>query len=239
MNLDSKQAVTLVDRLHANITQPTAKVVLCPSFIYLPLVSEKIRGFDPRRWAVGAQNINEHDTGSFTGEVSAPMVRNLVKYSIVGHSERRINFGETDRQVALKVASCVRSRIIPILCIGEDLGQRNEGLARRAVLSQLEEGLSELTRKEMSKIVIAYEPIWAIGTGQSAQPGDISVMLEAIYKYLIARCGGDIAIKIPLLYGGSVNGGNAKYYLEIHSCSGLLVGGASLNYREFSKICQL
>ena len=239
MNLDSKQAEVLADRLRIHITSPTSKIVLCPSFVHLSLISSKITKLNQQLWAVGAQNINEHDEGAFTGEVSGPMLKSLVRYCIIGHSERRINFGETDEQIALKVAAAVRTKITPILCIGENLHQREEGLAKRTVIDQLEEDLSELTSKEVSRIISAYEPVWAIGTGQNASPRDVEEMLSAIYKYLITKYGADITAKVALLYGGSVNGDNAKIYLDTHPCSGLLVGGASLNYKDFSRICQL
>ncbi len=239
MNLDNKLAEVLVDRLRIHTTQPTARIVLCPNYVALSLVSVKVKKLDPKVWAVGAQNINENDEGAYTGEVSGPMLKPFVKYCIVGHSERRINFGETDEVIARKVAACVRAKIVPVLCVGENLRQRNENLARRTVMDQLEENLSEITQKEAGKMVIAYEPVWAIGTGQNATPADVESMLSSMYKYLITKYGAETAAKISLLYGGSVNGYNAKTYLETQPCSGLLVGGASLNYKEFSKICQL
>lgn len=239
MNLDNRLAEVLVDRLRIHTTEPTAKIVLCPNFVALSLINLKVKKLDPKIWAVGAQNINENDEGAYTGEVSGPMLKPFVKYCIVGHSERRIHFGETDEVIAKKVASCMRAKIIPVLCVGENLRQRNEGLAKRTVMDQFEENLSELTMKEASKVVIAYEPVWAIGTGQNALPSDVEEMLSAIYQYLITKYSAETAAKIPLLYGGSVNGDNAKTYLDTQPCSGLLVGGASLNYKEFSKICQL
>ena len=239
MNLDNRTAEVLVDRLRIHTPKPTAKIVLCPNYVALERVAEKIKKFDQKIWAVGGQNINDNDEGAFTGEVSGPMLKPFVRYCIVGHSERRIYFGESDELIARKVAACIRAKIVPVLCIGENLRQRQEGLAKRTVMDQLEEDLSELTPKEVSGVVIAYEPVWAIGTGENALPIDVEAILTAIYKYLISKYNADVAAKIPLLYGGSVNGDNAKTYLETHPCSGLLVGGASLNYKVFSKICQL
>lgn len=239
MNLDNRLAEVLVDRLRIHTTKPTAKIVLCPSFIALDRVSEKIKKFDQKVWSAGAQNINDNDEGAFTGEVSGPMLKPFAKYCIVGHSERRIKYGEGDELIARKVAACMRSKIIPILCVGENLHQREEDLAKRTVMDQLEEDLSELTIKEVSKVVIAYEPVWAIGTGENATPADVEIMFEAIYKFLINKYGAVTAAKMPLLYGGSVNGDNAKTYLSTQACSGLLIGGASLNYKDFSNICQL
>jgi triosephosphate isomerase len=167
------------------------------------------------------------------------MLKGIAKYVIVGHSERRIHYGETNKTVALKVAAAVRNKLTPILCVGENLHQRNEGLAGRTVTDQLEENLSELTHKEISKIVIAYEPVWAIGTGENAEPFEVEKMIKTIRRFLINKYKAKIVASIKLLYGGSVNSDNANAYLSIDNCNGLLVGGASLNYRQFSKICQL
>lgn len=239
MNMDNRLAEILVDRLRIHTTTPTAKIVLCPSYVALGEVSKKIQQLDQKTWAVGAQNINENDEGPYTGEVSGPMIKPFASYCIVGHSERRIHFGETDERIAKKVAACLRAKITPILCVGENLHQREEGLAGRSVADQLEEDLSELTAKEVAKVVVAYEPIWAIGTGENARPADVEKMLLVMYKYLITKYNAEVAAKVPLLYGGSVNGDNAKTYIDINPCSGLLIGGASLNYKVFSKICQL
>lgn len=166
MNLDNRLAEVLIDRLRIHTTKPTAKIVLCPNYVALSLASVKVKRMDQKVWAVGAQNINENDEGAFTGEISGPMLRPFVKYCIIGHSERRIHYGETDEVIARKVAACMRAKIAPVLCVGENLRQRSEGLAKRTVMDQLEEGFSEITQKETAKLVIAYEPIWAIGTGQ-------------------------------------------------------------------------
>ena len=222
--------------LKNNLKTPTSDIVVCPNYVSLAAVSIDLKDSSIR---VGAQNINANDEGAYTGEVSGPMLKGIAKYVIVGHSERRIHYGETNKTVALKVAAAVRNKLTPILCVGENLHQRNEGLAGRTVTDQLEENLSELTHKEISKIVIAYEPVWAIGTGENAEPFEVEKMIKTIRRFLINKYKAKIVVSIKLLYGGSVNSDNANAYLSIDNCNGLLVGGASLNYRQFSKICQL
>ena len=238
MNMDLKQTATLITRLRTQITNPTAKVVVCPSFVSLVQASEIISS-QKALLELGAQNINDNDEGAFTGEVSGPMLKGLVGYAIVGHSERRIVFMESNELIARKVAACIRNKLTPILCVGENTNERQEGLAKRTVLDQLEQNLSEIIPSEASKLVIAYEPVWAIGTGVNAEPYDVEEMALAIYRYLVNKYGAETADKIPLLYGGSTNGDNAASYLAVNKIGGLLVGGASLNYKVFSSICQL
>jgi len=146
---------------------------------------------------------------------------------------------ESNELIARKVAACIRNKLTPILCVGENTNERQEGLAKRTVLDQLEQNLSEIIPSEASKLIIAYEPVWAIGTGVKAEPYDVEEMTLAIYRYLVNKYGTETADKIPLLYGGSTNGDNAASYLAINKIGGLLVGGASLNYKVFSSICQL
>ena len=238
MNMDLKQTATLITRLRTQITEPTARVVVCPSFVSLVQASEIISS-QKALLELGAQNINDNDEGAFTGEVSGPMLKGLVSYAIVGHSERRIVFMESNELIARKVAACIRNKLTPILCVGENTNERQEGLAKRTVLDQLEQNLSEIIPSEASKLIIAYEPVWAIGTGVNAEPYDVEEMALAIYHYLVNKYGTETADKIPLLYGGSTNGDNAASYLAINKIGGLLVGGASLNYKVFGSICQL
>ena len=239
MNLNIRQSELLVGRLKANITKPTSKIVLCPNFVSLSQISNIVKSYGDATFSVGAQNIFDQDEGPFTGEVSGNIIKGLVDYCIVGHSERRIVFGERDELIAKKVAACFRNKIIPILCVGENLHQRQEGLAKRTIMDQLEEDLSEITPTEVKNIIIAYEPVWAIGTGQNASIYDVEEIFMEIQKYLINKYGDAIAPKVRILYGGSVKADNSKSYLDIGLCSGLLVGGASLNYKEFAKICQI
>jgi triosephosphate isomerase len=237
MNLNIKQSVNLAERLSMHIGSARSKVVICPNFTALNSVSEKL-GNNPKI-SIGAQNINDNDEGAYTGEISGPMLKGLASYVIIGHSERRINYGETDEIIAKKVAAAIRNNIKPILCVGENIHERQEGMAARTVTDQLEEDLSEIIPAEAKKVTIAYEPVWAIGTGMNADPYDVEKMALEIYRFLVNKYGNEMASKIKILYGGSVNSDNAKAYLDVNNVNGLLVGGASLNYKTFSKICQL
>lgn len=236
MNLNTKQSLTLIERLDIHIPSVRSKIVLCPNFVALNAVAEKLK--NNSKFVLGAQNINDNDEGAFTGEISGPMLKGLAKYVIIGHSERRILFSEDDEIIAKKVAAAIRNNIRPILCVGENTHQRQEGLARRTVMDQLEEDLSEIIPSEAVKITIAYEPVWAIGSGLNAEPHDVEKMALDIYRFLVNKYGNETADKIKILYGGSVNGDNARAYLDINNINGLLVGGASINYKTFAKICQ-
>ena len=186
---------------------------------------------------VGAQNVWTEDKGAFTGETSAPMVRDAGgRYALVGHSERRHVFGETDQQTAKKLAACARSGLAAILCVGELLSERERGDTAAVVLRQLSAGIAELDAAAIGSMAIAYEPVWAIGTGKNATPEDASIVHAQIRDTLRARVGG-VADQIPILYGGSVNRSNAAALLAALGVDGLLVGGASLDVEGWIAIC--
>jgi triosephosphate isomerase (TIM) len=185
---------------------------------------------------VGIQNIWTEDKGAFTGECSAPMAKDAgARYALVGHSERRHVFGETNEQTASKCAAAARSGLVPILCVGELLDERERGKTLDVVKRQLTAGLSQLENGAIAKMAIAYEPVWAIGTGKTATPDDASQVHAEIRRLLDARLGG--ATEIPILYGGSVNASNAKDLLAAPGVDGLLVGGASLEVDSWLAIC--
>lgn len=187
--------------------------------------------------AVGAQNIWTEDKGAFTGETAAPMVRDAGgRYALVGHSERRHVFGETDQQTAKKVAACVRNGLTPILCVGELLSERERGDTTAVVLRQLAAGIADIDAAAIGAMAIAYEPVWAIGTGKTATPEDAAVVHAEIRDALRERVGGR-AGDIPILYGGSVNRSNAGSLLAAPGVDGLLVGGASLDVEVWIAIC--
>jgi triosephosphate isomerase len=187
--------------------------------------------------SVGVQNIWTEDKGAFTGENSASMAKDAgARYALVGHSERRHVFGETEAQTAKKCAAAVRGGIIPILCVGELLSQREAGTTNDVVLRQLEIGLSELSPDAVAAMAVAYEPVWAIGTGKTATPGDASAVHAAIRSALSKRLG-TRSDEVPILYGGSVNTANAKSLLSTPGVDGLLVGGASLDVEGWAAIC--
>jgi triosephosphate isomerase len=187
--------------------------------------------------SVGVQNIWTEDAGAFTGETSAPMARDAgAHFVLVGHSERRHVFGETDAQTAQKCAAAVRNGLTPILCVGESLAQREAGQTAEVCLRQLRAGLSQLGRETICTLAIAYEPVWAIGTGKTATPADASAVHERI-RTALTELVGDDAASIPILYGGSVNSANARALLSAPNVDGLLVGGASLDVEVWAPIC--
>jgi triosephosphate isomerase len=178
---------------------------------------------------LGVQNVYWADQGAFTGELSVPMARDAgARVALVGHSERRHVFGETDDETALKCAAVERAGLTPMLCVGEKIEQRDAGDAERVVVSQLRTGLSKMAHLATKEITIAYEPVWAIGTGRTATPEDASAMHGVIRREL-ASLVGDRGKVTPILYGGSVNPGNSKALLASPEVDGLLVGGASLD----------
>ena len=236
MHQTPEQAEVLVERLQKEAKPHThVTAVVCPPFVSLPAVAAKAER-DVLR--VGAQNVHENDEGAFTGEVSPPMLKGLAEYVIVGHSERRHFAHETDKQIAKKVAAAVRHDLIPILCVGERLSDRKEGHASRVVVDQLHGSLSQISDDEAGSILVAYEPVWAIGTGESASPEDVRKMVRIIRQTLEEMFGEGTTSRLEVLYGGSTNPDNAKSYLEVEGVGGLLVGGASLNYQHFNSIIQ-
>ncbi|MGZ8376991.1 MAG: triose-phosphate isomerase [Gemmatirosa sp.] len=185
---------------------------------------------------LGIQNVHHEASGAFTGELSVGMARDVgARIALVGHSERRHVFGETDEQTAKKCELLLRAGIVPMLCVGETLEEREAGLTEQVVLRQLEAGLSLLEPQQAAGVLVAYEPVWAIGTGRTATPHDASVVHGAIRRWLRERVG-EKAITMPILYGGSVNRGNAKLLLAAPDVDGLLVGGASLDSSNWAAI---
>lgn len=182
-----------------------------------------------RDLVLGVQNVHWADQGAFTGEISVPMARDAgARVVLVGHSERRHVFGETDEQVALKCAAVEKGGLIPMLCVGEKIEQRDAGQAQNVVVSQLRAGLSKMTQLAAKDPIIAYEPVWAIGTGRTATPDDAAEMHAVIRRELTRLCG-DRGRRTPILYGGSVNPANARTLLSAPEVDGLLIGGASLD----------
>lgn len=238
MNLNTHEASLLVHRLHQHIIHHRdIEIVLAPSLLTLQPLSLEI---DRRKFKLAAQNAYFKDEGAFTGEVSFNMLRDLVHYAIIGHSERRIYFHETLEVVRDKVAASVRNKITPILCIGETKPERLNGETKQVIHDQLISALHNLTADEVRKIVIAYEPIWAISTfdGEIAKPRDIKLVLDYIRYQISELYGREVSEEVRLLYGGSVTPDLVSGYLEIEGCNGALIGGASLNYLQFSQIVE-
>jgi triosephosphate isomerase len=191
---------------------------------------------DRRKFRLAAQNAYYQDEGAFTGEVSMTMLRELVHYCIVGHSERRHVFGETDDDAAKKVAAAIRNEISPILCVGETQHERLQGETKQVLHDQTTVGLRDITAHELESVVIAYEPVWAIGTGDYAKPDQVIEAIALIRSNISHLYGKAASQQVRVLYGGSVDANNARAYLESPGVDGLLVGGASINYHQFADI---
>lgn len=202
-------------------------IIIFPPALSLAVVADAIA--DRRDIIIGVQNVYWKDQGAFTGELSVGMARDAgAKVVLVGHSERRHVFGETDEETALKCAAVEKGGLTPLLCVGEKLEEREGGRARDVVVSQLRAGLSRMTQLAVREVMIAYEPVWAIGTGRTSTAADASTMHGVIRAELGAICG-DRARATPILYGGSVNAANAQELVAAPDVDGLLVGGASLD----------
>jgi triosephosphate isomerase (TIM) len=236
MNLGPSQARAYIAAFTARWTPRSDRtVIFFPPAISIDTV---VHALGSRRdLATGVQNVWTEEKGAFTGETSAPMAKDAgAAYALVGHSERRHVFAETEEQTAKKCAVSARSGLVPILCVGELLSEREAGVTNDVVLRQLRAGLSELTAEVIASMAIAYEPVWAIGTGKTATPDDARQVHVQIRRELGSRVG-ERARTIPILYGGSVNTNNAKSLLAEPEIDGLLVGGASLDVDAWATIC--
>ena len=228
----------LIDSMH-KVLSPLLKktifeVVICPPDVLLSSMNNTVKG---SRIAVGAQNVHSETSGAFTGETSAPLLQECgVQWCIVGHSERRILFGETDEFIRSKTETLLKHGIRPILCIGETLEHRESGNHEEVVIAQLVKGLSGLAVDDQKRCVLAYEPIWAIGTGKTATPEQANSMHKIIRKELESLASSEAAENMQIIYGGSVNAENAKTLLSQSEIDGALVGGASLKINAFPKI---
>ncbi len=236
MNLNVQEASLLIHRLEERIRiRRDIEVVLAPSLLALQPVSMQV---DRRKFRLAAQNAYFQDQGAYTGEVSFTMLQDLVHYVIVGHSERRLYFNETLEVVRDKVAAALRNDISPILCIGETQTERRNGETRQVLHDQIVSGLANVTSEEVERIVIAYEPVWAISTfgGELAKPDQIQQEIDFIRAQVAHLYGKKAAEAVRVLYGGSVDDHLVGGYLALKGCDGALVGGASLNYEKFAGI---
>ncbi len=210
------------------------QVVFFPPAASLAAVVESLR--DRQDIMVGAQNIHWEDKGAFTGEISSSIARDAGAHVVlIGHSERRHVFGETDEETAKKLAAALRARLAPMLCVGEQLPERDNGNTEAVVLRQLRAALAAIDPQTFTSAAVAYEPVWAIGTGKTATPADASTVHRVIREELVSLLG-ERGRSIPILYGGSVNRGNARDLLAADEVDGLLVGGASLDAEGWSSI---
>ena len=228
MNHSPADAKAFVRRFTAYFPRQQDRTVLIfPSALALQAVTDALK--DRPDIQVGVQNIHWEDKGAFTGENSAPIARAAgAKFALVGHSERRHLFGETDRDTGEKAQAAVRAGLTPLVCVGETLAQRGAGETEAVVLRQLRAALAGLDPHQIASSLVAYEPVWAIGTGETASPADASVV-HAVLRAELGTLTGERGEAVPLLYGGSVNSGNAPALLAAPDVDGLLVGGASLD----------
>ncbi len=242
MNVLPSQVTEFVTELRNRISGTDVDVVICPPFVCLPAAvaaaqNSGLSTQDSGLIKVGAQNMHWEGTGAFTGEVSPNMLTDLkIEYVIIGHSERRQYFSETDETVNKKIHTALMYGLKPIVCVGETLEQREQGITYEMLRMQTRLALQGLEDEQVRSIILAYEPIWAIGTGKTATPEDANNAIAAIRGVVGEVYGQDVAQQIRIQYGGSVNAGNAKELFGMPDIDGGLVGGASLKADEFEKI---
>lgn len=234
MNLDVQESSLFLHALSKLIqVRRDVEVVVAPTMLAIQTLSLQV---NLRQIKLAVQNFYWRDKGAYTGEVSASQLRGVVQYAIVGHSERRHIFGETDKDTRAKVQAAIRNRIRPILCIGETTQERTIGETKMVLNDQLIGGLANVTSDEIEQVVIAYEPVWAIGTGDNARPYDVEMAIRSIRSQIASLYGKKIASDVQVLYGGSVNESSALDYLNTAGVDGLLIGGASLDAHAFAQI---
>ncbi|MBS5855415.1 MAG: triose-phosphate isomerase [Firmicutes bacterium] len=232
MNNTASEGVTLVKAIAPLVTEATCDVVVCVPAIDIPAVSEALKGTNIR---LGAENVHFAEKGAYTGEISAAMLKEYgVEYVIIGHSERRQYFGETDETVNKRTLTALNAGLTPIVCVGETLEERETGKTENVLHRQLEEGLKGV--EDLTKLVIAYEPVWAIGTGKTATAAQANETIGYIRKTLGELFCEKCAAKVRIQYGGSMNAGNCKELMAQEEIDGGLIGGASLKAPDFSAI---
>lgn len=234
MNKTVSEAVKLVEDLKPLVKGAAAEVVVCPTFVCL---NDAVKASNESNIGVGAQNMYYKDNGAYTGEISPLFLKDMkVEYVILGHSERRQYFKEDDSEINKKVVAALNHGLKPILCVGETLEQREAGAAFDVIATQVKGCLTGLENRNLDDLIIAYEPVWAIGTGKTATSQDANEVIGFIRKQLREMLGNEVADKTRILYGGSVKSSNTKELMNMPEIDGALVGGASLDAAEFSKI---
>lgn len=234
MNLTTHQGSLLLHTLAADTpVHRDVEVVIAPSTLMLQSLSLQV---NRRQFKLAVQNLYWRDEGAFTGEVSAAQLRGIADYAIIGHSERRHVFGETDKDIRAKVQAAIRNDIKPILCVGETAAERSDGETSHVIHDQISGGLANLTSDEMKDVTIAYEPVWAIGSGQAASPHDVEQVVKIIRSQVTHLYGKSASEALRVVYGGSVSAQSTADFLGTRGVDGLLVGGASLKAHEFGEI---
>ncbi|WP_461613246.1 triose-phosphate isomerase [Clostridium sp. Marseille-QA1073] len=234
MHKTISEATALVEELKPLVKGATCDVVVCPTSICLPAVVEAVKGTNIK---VGAQNMHFEENGAFTGEISPIMLKDLgVEYVIIGHSERRQYFNETDETVNKKLKSAFTHGLVPILCIGESLEEREANITEEILAKQVKLDLNGITSENAKEMIIAYEPIWAIGTGKTATADDANETIGFIRKVIEKLYGREVSEAVRIQYGGSVKPSTIKEQMEKEHIDGGLIGGASLKAQDFSAI---
>jgi triosephosphate isomerase len=234
MNKSLSEALELVEELKPLVKDAACEVVVCPAFVCLAQVAEAVKGSNIK---VGAQNMHYEENGAYTGEVSPTMLRELsVEYVIIGHSERRQYFNETDETVNKKVKAALEHDLVPIACCGETLEEREDGITRDILDRQIRRGLKGFSEAEIETVVVAYEPIWAIGTGKTATDEQANEAIAYIRSVIASMYGKCTADKVRIQYGGSVKPDTIRAQMEQPDIDGALVGGASLKASDFAAI---
>lgn len=234
MNKTVAEAVNLIERIKPLVKDAKCEVVVCPTFLCLDAVIKAVKGSNIK---VGAQNMHFEEEGAFTGEVAPGMLKEIgVNYVIIGHSERRQYFNETDETVNKKLKAAYKHNIIPILCVGESLSDREGNVTEKVLENQVKLDLEGLTKEQVEELIIAYEPIWAIGTGKTATADQANETIAFIRKTVGDIFGHDVAEKVRIQYGGSVKPSTIKEQMGKSDIDGGLIGGASLSAEDFAGI---
>ena len=234
MNMLPNEAMEMISKLAPLVKETENEVVICAPYIDL---FYSLLAAQDTNIKIGAQNMHFEEKGAYTGEVSGKMLKSIgVEYVIIGHSERRQYFSETDEIVNQKIKIALENSLKPIVCVGETLEQKEQGETEKIITKQVELALEGLNEEQVKQIIIAYEPIWAIGTGKTATSADANNSIKAIRNKIKELYGEAISENISILYGGSVKSSNAKELFETSDIDGALIGGASLKLDEFEKI---
>ena len=233
MNNTPEAAVQLIEDLKPLVAGAKCEVVVCPTFVCLPAAAAALKGSNI---TLGAQNVHFAEKGAYTGEISAEMLKAVgVEYVIIGHSERRQYFGETDETVNKRAKAAIAAGLTPIICVGESLEERESGITKEVVSRQTKLALQGMVAGEVANLVIAYEPIWAIGTGKTATSAEADETIGDIRR-AVREVFGDAADEVRIQYGGSMNPSNASELMAKKEIDGGLIGGASLKAQDFSKV---
>ncbi len=234
MNKTAKEAVELINELKPLVAKSKPEVVVCVPYTDLWAVAEAIKG---SKIKLGAENVAWADTGAFTGEISADMLKEIgVEYVIIGHSERRQYFGETDESVNARLVQALKKDLKPIVCVGETLVEREKNRTKKVLKKQVLEGFKGLNAEDFENIVIAYEPVWAIGTGKTATAEDANKTIGFIRSLVKKTWGNEVAKSLRIQYGGSMKPSNAKELMAMRNIDGGLIGGAALKAEDFAGI---